>query len=97
MSKMLVCTKAGVHGKTWKVGDKASDVMLKALGGFIPEYFVSEDSVPLVDDAAQAEELRALLRAKGVRFNPNCKLDTLKKKAAAAGIDLDSEEEDPFK
>ena len=86
--KMLVCTKDGVHGKQWRVGDKAAARELKQLGGFIPGYFKPEGTAK-VDDPDQLDEVRNWLAAKQIPYSDKMslsKLNTMRDRAIAEGI-----------
>lgn len=91
MSKHLICTQSGVHGKFWRVGQTATAEQLEALGGFVPDYFKPMDSPEGVEADADnngtvtVKEMKAFLTAKGVQFPPNAKkaeLEVLMVKAA---------------
>lgn len=79
MSKKLICTKAGVHGKVFRVGDISTAEELKSLGGMVPDYFVPVDSPEGMEADADnngkitVKEMKDFLSAKGVQFPPNAK------------------------
>lgn len=87
MTRLLVCTKGGVHGKLWRVGDKTTAERLEDLGGFVPDYFVAEGT----EEANEAEldadgsgyankkEMRNYLKAKGVEAPAKATRDELQK------------------
>lgn len=79
MSKRLICTMDGVHGKFWRVGDTATSETLESLGGFVPDYFKPMDSPEGLEADADnngtvtVKEIKAFLMAKGVQFSPSAK------------------------